>query len=190
MFKSYFPQFADFETAAIEYEWLQCRVIGNPAQTVRRAQARAELQRIAAALRTLIECDMPYWEPLGFDLRFGHVRTDVPILKWEREIFSFIMELSEIRDEGWTNAVIDGFVADAEAAMAILPDTANINWESVNAVDGLRWLWWRNTGKHGPSRALNPASTFCQYLRDGFAYMEIDADPISAFKRWAAKVGE
>lgn len=35
-------------------------------------------------------------------------------------------------------------------------------------------------------RALNPATPFADYLRNGFEFLGIAADPVSAFKRWAA----
>ena len=79
------------------------------------------------------------------------------------------------------------FVFDAEIAIDCVPETANINWEAVDAVEALRLLWWRNSDREAPSRALNPASPFHSYLKDGFDWLEIAADPTSAFKRWVAR---
>ena len=81
--------------------------------------------------------------------------------------------------------MLASFVEKATREIDRLPETRNINWAAVEAVARLRGLWWRNTGSEAPSRALNPASPFCQFLADGFAFLDIEADPVSAFKRWA-----
>ena len=58
-----------------------------------------------------------------------------------------------------------------------LPDTGNTNWDAVFAVDALRNVWWRNTGHDAPAKALNPASEFASFLRDGFGYLNVEAAP-------------
>ena len=98
----------------------------------------------------------------------------------------FLLELNHMESEGLIEAVLAKFVTDAENEIDTLPERRNINWAAVDATDALRGLWWRNTGKEGPFRALNPASKFASFLRDGFLFLDIDADPISAFKRWVA----
>jgi len=75
---------------------------------------------------------------------------------------------------------------EAVDAMSRLPDRGNTNWEAVFAVDALRVVWWQNTGREAPSKALNPASEFASFLRDGFRYLEVEANPIAAFRRWVA----
>jgi hypothetical protein len=89
--------------------------------------------------------------------------------------------------------VVKRFADAARSAIDQVPDQGNIHWKAIHAVEGLRILWWRNTGKNGPSRALNPASRFASYLRDGFDFLDIRANTESAFKRWVAtypKYGE
>jgi hypothetical protein len=90
-----------------------------------------------------------------------------------------------MREEGILDKVLAGFVEKANREIDRLPEQSNIHWQAVHAVDFLRHLWWRNTGSEAPARALNPASAFCRFLGDGLDFLEIDADPMSAFKRWA-----
>ena len=197
VFAAYFPHLAeDFHQSCLEMEWLRSRVVLNPLKTVRRSQAKAELRKVAKALRVLIQLEMPYWLPLSCLLREAVEQAKKSdnkelqeIAEWEEEIFSFIMELSELRDDEKPHLATtpDKFVLDAETAIDCLPETANVNWEAVHAVDALRWLWWRNTDRLAPIRALNPASIFAAFLKEGFEYLDINADHLSAFKRWAAR---
>jgi hypothetical protein len=110
-----------------------------------------------------------------------------PVAQWEGKIIDIIDILWGMEHQGLTRKVIDKFVADADALIDETPETANVNWVAVDAVYTLRWLWFRNTGKHGPARALNPASKFHAYLADGFEFLGIRADPVSAFKRWVKR---
>jgi hypothetical protein len=183
MFVVYFPHLHDIGCASFEWSWLYTSVVGNPIETVRRSKAKAELRKVADALRLLSKHERHYWRHLPILDRDVHDRVS----EWERKIGDVIHTLQDMEDEGLTESVIAKYVADAEAGIDWLPETANINWDAVHAVDSLRWLWWRNTGRHAPSRALNPASEFHSYLRDGFDFLEIEADPASAFKRWAAR---
>jgi hypothetical protein len=113
--------------------------------------------------------------------------TRDPVVFWENEIIRTIHTFWEMEHQGLTLKVIDKLVADSDALVDATPETANVNWSAVNAVDALRWLWWRNTGKYAPARALNPASKFHAYLSDGFEFLEVQADPISAFKAWVKR---
>jgi hypothetical protein len=102
------------------------------------------------------------------------------------EILRFMLVMDEMEQEGLLEKVIQKFKASAFKAIDQTPEKGNIHWKAVHAVEGLRILWWRNTGDEGPRRALNPASKFADYLRDGFQFLEISANPESAFKRWVA----
>jgi hypothetical protein len=188
MFLVYFPHLHDIGCASFEWSWLYTRVTGNPIETVRRSKAKAEVRKVANALRLLSKHEKVYWRhlPIPDDAQSDSDVHD-RISEWEKKIVDILMTLNSMEGRGLTETVIAKFVADAEAGIDWLPETANVNWDAVHAVDSLRWLWWRNTGKHGPSRALNPASEFHSYLRDGFDFLEIEADPASAFKRWAAR---
>ena len=188
IFSAYFPSLADFHEACLEKEWLHSRVYMNKRETVRRTKAKAELKKVINALRTLSQHDLVYWGHMSYCTW----KKEDRVSQFEREIFDFIMQtLGEMNEEpGLTEEVLNKYAADAEEGINRIPEAANINWDAVFAVDALRVLWWRNTGQEGPARALNPASTFCNYLRAGFQYLEIEADPSSAFKRWAARQSE
>ena len=129
--------------------------------------------------------DTSYWQPLFVELFWKKRDGDDPHVASADLIFRFLLDLGDMNDNGTLQMAVDQFVASAEKAIDTLPERGNVNWDAVHAVDGLRVLWWRNTGENGPARALNPASKFASYLRDGFEFLGINADPVSAFKRWA-----
>jgi hypothetical protein len=181
IFSTYFPQFTDFETAAFEMDWIKCRVVLNPLDTVRRRRAKRELRRLMDTLRRLSQCEVPYWQ---MAIQIGKDDED-KVRGYQRDIMDFLLSLDEMNNhDGLTDEVLAGFEEKASREIDRLPDTLNINWKAVHAVEGLRILWWRNTGGEAPARALNPASSFCRFLGDGLEFLEIDADPVSAFKRW------
>jgi hypothetical protein len=54
-FATYFPHLHDIEEAASEWNWLHVKVKLNPMETVRRSKAKAEVKKVAKALRVLIQ---------------------------------------------------------------------------------------------------------------------------------------
>jgi hypothetical protein len=169
----------------VEHDWLCSGYFGNPQDTIRRSKAKRELPKLRAALNELREHDLSYWLKLNYAL-WDSAENGDEVAKHAKELFNSIMTLRL-----WCSKdAIDRLVMEAKVAIEATPDTGNVNWAAVHAVDRLRTLWWRNTGNDGPSRALNPESTFAAYLRDGFEYLEMKADPLSAFKRWVAKQAE
>jgi hypothetical protein len=182
-FVGYFPNLGDIKVAAAEWDWLYTGAVLNPAETLQRSKAKAGMRRVANALRILSTHDLRH--PLILpDLDLG---TNDPVVLWENEIIHIISALWEMEHQGLTLKVIDKLVADSDALVDATPETANVNWSAVNAVHALRWLWWRNTGKYAPARALNPASKFHAYLSDGLEFLGIQADPVSAFKAWVKR---
>ena len=182
-FVGYFPNLGDIEVAAAEWDWLYTCAVLKPAETLQRSKAKGGMRRVANALRILSTHDLRH--PLILpDLTWG---TNDPVVLWENEIIRIISTLWQMEHQGLTLKVIDKLVADSDALVDATPETANVNWSAVNAVHVLRWLWWRNTGKRAPARALNPASKFYAYLSDGFEFLGVQADPASAFKRWVAR---
>jgi hypothetical protein len=182
-FVGYFPRLGDTKMAAAEWDWLYRCAVLNPAETLQRSKSKASMRKVANALRVL-SCH---------DLRAPLILPDIllndpdPVVQWENEIVRIISRLCEMEHQGLTLNVIDKLVRDSDSLVDMTPETANVNWAAVNAVDALRWLWRRNTGKLAPARALNPASKFCAFLCDGFEFLEIKADPVSAFKRWVKR---
>ena len=182
-FVGYFPHLGDPKLAAAEWHWLYESAVLNPAETIHRSKAKASIRKVANALRVLSTHDLQ--APLILPDINPNDRD--PVVRWENEVVRIILTLWEMEHQKLTLKVIDKLVADSDALVDETPETANVHWVAVNAVASLRWLWWRNTGKHAPARALNPESKFCAFLRDGFAFLGIKADPVSAFKRWVAR---
>jgi hypothetical protein len=180
VFSLYFPALSDLAKADFVLMELRNRIFWDPIPTVRRSQAKRDLQKAAAALRSLASYDVPCWTHL-----WSRRKED------ENGQQDVIMQLLSMfvgtNWRGSTDAVIDRFVTDVEAGIERLPEAGNIKWDGVHAVMCLCEMWEQNTGKYAP-RSLNPASKFASFLQDGFKFLEIEADPVSAFKRWRAKV--
>jgi hypothetical protein len=203
IFSVYFPYLeADWHQAALEMEWIWYGIMNNQIQTVRKQSARRELEKLVSTIRRLSKSGVPYWEDVSrgimdeeateeqaavrFEEAFGRAMPNryFSVAGYQRAILDFLLSIDEMEGEGLTNEVLRKFTEKATHGIDRLPERRNINWDAVEAVSRLRVLWWRNTDSEAPSRALNPASTFCRFLADGFAFLEIDADPVSAFKRW------
>ena len=192
-FSVYFPHFSDdWVAAAFEMEWIWYGFRNNSLGTVRPQKAKRELEKLLGILRYLGTCEVPYWQGVSSDIRDEEIAEETAgsggyysVAEYQSEILDFLLSLGEMNKEGLTEKVLGGFAEKATREIERLPERRNINWDAVHAVDRLRTLWWRNTGNDAPSRALNPASTFCRFLGDGLDFLEIDADPVSAFKRWA-----
>jgi hypothetical protein len=193
VFAPYFPELNDnFHAACVgtNYLWHGFRM--NPLETVQKQQAKRDLQKLADMIRRMVRFGVPYWMGVSRDIneevdaeeRAGkHGFYSVP--GFQEDILDFLLAMNSMYEEGLTDKVLAGFVEKANREIDGLPEQSNINWQAVHAVDWLRRLWNIYTDSDGPSRALNPASTFCRFLGDGFDFLEIDADPVSAFKRWA-----
>ena len=104
-------------------------------------------------------------------------------LEYSREFKARKKERKKAKERGKEH---EGAREGAVEDMNRLPDTGNTNWDAVFAVDALRNVWWRNTGHDAPAKALNPASEFASFLRDGFGYLNVEASPVPAFRRWVA----
>lgn len=64
--------------------------------------------------------------------------------------------------------------------------TARMNFKGIQLVNSARDVWRLVTGCEAPSKALNPASKFGEFLCDLFIAFEIEGDPRAAFRAWAA----
>jgi hypothetical protein len=182
-FAKHLPDLEDFKLANDEYEWFYECAVRHPPETLRRKKAKANFRKVAEALRVLSGYGLNDDALILPDERAG---TFDPIERRENELIHIVDSLMEMRRQGFADKAIEKLIADSDALVDLTPETSNVNWPAVHAVDNLRWLWWRNTGKYPPSRALNPASGFRRFLRDGFDFLGLDSDVISAFKRWAA----
>ena len=95
--------------------------------------------------------------------------------------------LEAVRSIRKLGSSIDDLCDAVSADVKERPNAADrINWRAVEAVSALRSLWTVMKSKDAPSRALNPSSNFANFLRAGFKYLNLEADAVSAFKRWAA----
>jgi hypothetical protein len=193
MFAPYFPELNDdFHSACVGMEYLWHGFKMNPLQTAQKQQARRDLQQLVNAIRRLSRNEVPYFLGVSYDIRKEEAAEKeagsdgyYSIAGFQRDILDFLLTLDDMRGERLTEKVLAQFVEKANREIDRLPEQSNINWQAVHAVDRLRRLWKIYTDSNGPSRALNPASTFCRFLGDGLDFLEIEADPVSAFKRWA-----
>lgn len=187
-FSPYFPKLSeDFDTAERQMGWLHNSVWGNPLDTVRRAQARRDLQKLMSSLKNL-GADLPFLRHMYASLYRGKTGGD-EVAADAHQVLKFLLRLNVWRYDERLDPALERFAAEAEKAINAIPETLNVNWEAVHAIDCLRVFWRMNKWREAPARALNPASTFADFLNVGFSYLEIDGDPVSAFKRWVVKVG-
>lgn len=186
-FSPYFPGLlTDFEGAAFEMEWLSSRVFGNPMATVRRQKAHKELAETVTALNRMATHEDGHILTLQFHLYQAASNGD-EVAARAREVADFLMKIRGWAEENVLHETLDLLRSEAGSAIDDTPDQRNVKWDAVHAIDALRTLWWRNTGRSRwpAARRLNPASNFAGFLRDGFTWLEIEADPLSAFRRWA-----
>ncbi|MBR1154823.1 hypothetical protein [Bradyrhizobium sp. JYMT SZCCT0428] len=94
-----------------------------------------------------------------------------------------LLSLKEIMSE----EAINEACSDIEAAINVTIDKRNIRWDALQAIESLRCIWWLMGNRPAPSKALNPSSKFADFLRVGFVYLDLDADPVSAFRSWSTK---
>jgi len=156
----------------------------NPMNTVRHSNAKKEIDNFVKMISKISTMEQGYWMTLTIALGDDKSKTKEP----QKVLLDFILDIVELKETDQLDATLADFRVSVNNAIDYTPDRSNINWEAVHAIDGLRILWWRNTGKNAPY-SLNPASKFAKYLSDGFEFLEVDADPISAFKRWVAILG-
>lgn len=188
VFMPYFPGLTP-ERAMDEMNWLGAAVFANPIYTIRRAQLFKDVKRFHKATDTVVgldELENILRRPLGWVSTLDN-NTPNEVRKDARQVLRVLWRLRSMHEKGrlapamkaidkWINVVADEKIG--------FPQTQNINWEAVHAVEGLRTLWKRNMARRPPARPLNPETRFANYLRAGFEYLELDADPVSAFKRW------
>jgi hypothetical protein len=184
-FVKYFPDFDDLQVAATEWSWLHSHWICNGIATVRRAQVMGELGCVVRALRLIAKCNMPWAMNLYDAKRAPEAEGADQITRDHAIIAEAIIDLHSMDEDGALEAALTRFQDAAEGTLRHLPDTGNTNWDAVFAVDALRTVWWRNTDNDAPAKALNPASEFASYLRDGFRWLKVEANPVAAFRRWA-----
>lgn len=61
---------------------------------------------------------------------------------------------------------------------------AQLNAKEVGLVDGCRVIWWYATGRPAPSKDLNPASKFADFLGDAIEAFGLSGEPRPAFRAW------
>ena len=179
-FGKYFPLLlTDDEAAGFEMCLLEASAFITPWPPIRRARAKVEMEKTVKALRLLGQQHLPYRALYGF-AKQGKAKRE------HEALGRFLWWWTRLEEQGLAGRVIEDFVADVVRCIDGLPDAGNLNWKAIQAVDALRVCWQRNTGKAPPSRGLNPASKFHAYLFDGFKLLNVEGDPVSAFKRWVA----
>jgi hypothetical protein len=116
--------------------------------------------------------------------RVDEIRDNENVLRDAREIYNCLLTISDTAEDKTLPQILDRLDFWAREASEYLLDRRNVKWEAVNAVDRLRGAWESYNEAAAPRRALNPASPFADYLRDGFEFFDISGDPAAAFKRW------
>jgi hypothetical protein len=190
-FVKYFPHLEDFDAAANEWSWLHSHWTLNQISTVRRSQSVKELESIIRALRLLAKGSCwPWWGTIygaqtaaEADSR-NRVTQDLGYIANALEELNNINLPNDVGADFRLEAALALFRKGALENLSHLPNKGSTNWKAVFAVDALRAVWWRNTGREAPAKALNPASEFASYLRDGFGYLNVKASPVPAFRRW------
>ncbi|MEP0941666.1 MAG: hypothetical protein ABJH63_16755 [Rhizobiaceae bacterium] len=181
----FFPELiGDHKGAAFEMEWLWTSHAHSSIEIVSSPRANEELIGLEKALNYLIEHDMPYYLNLNTVVR-DYEGTD-------RETIDFFVNfLNEINRS--INAPVDvggrervaHFVDACRQAITISHEKRNINWSGILAIDSLRTLWWRNTGRRQEAPVyLNTETQFADYLRAGFQFLDAKGDIVSAFRSW------
>lgn len=185
-FSPYFPRLEnDPHLAQSELDLLGHTVTRPRIDAVRRSKAKAELNRFASAVRSVGEYDTAYENRLWDELNEPRNNADELQAHDLRSLLTFIGHIKEMKLEGSLSATIDRFVTLSFRVIDQMPETGNIKWDAVYAVSGFRLFWRRHKGMEAPAKALNPAAPFASFLQDGFTFFDIDADPMSAFTRWA-----
>jgi hypothetical protein len=149
-----------------------------------------ELERVLQALRLVAKShELPWWGSIYAAQKAAESDDADQITQDLGFIADAIVELSNMFEEGAPVRLENALAHLREVVteeISQIPDTGNIKWDAVFAVDALRTVWWRNTGRDAPAKALNPGSEFASYLRDGFGYLKVDASAVPAFRRWVA----
>lgn len=186
----YFPHLADnLGACAFECNWFHSGIYTNPTETFKRTDAKRQMRQIRKAVSNLASLDLGYWLEMSMNFPGKEPVDDTDALM--RAIHDFIGTLDELTDKAALrsadlNAALNDYERRYYGAIANVPDRRNINWSAVDAAYRLRGLWWRNTGQNAPQNALNPESTYANFMRDAFDVFGIDGDPVSAFRRYAA----
>lgn len=194
-FSPFFSHFLDdIKVASYELDWLMTKTFYNPIEVVDRPKALKDLIKLKKTLRWLAAFDDSY--QLRLHMKYYSEKKDqLKVTASDelnaRKVWEFLFDFSSLNKIAETSSnnhitsdvIIDQMLEDAKEVINTMPDKRNIKWEAAHAIDALRILWWRNTGKVAPY-SLNPASPFVEYLSVAFSFLDIDADPISAFRRW------
>jgi len=174
----YFPELEnDHYAAGFEMEWLWTSYQHSSIEIVPKPLAIKELYKLEHSLNFLIDIDLSYYLTLATQEN-----------KNTRYFLDFLSEINNsvnTPDDCMGKKKVSDFIEHCKKTIESLPDKGNKNWDGLLAVESLRVLWWRNSGrsKEAP-RYLNPATTFAEYLRDGFKFLEIEGDVVSAFRSW------
>jgi hypothetical protein len=181
----YFPELVgDHKAAATEMEWLWTSNQHSSLEFVSHPRANEDLAGLEKALNYLVDFDIPYYLNLNFAAHHFH-ETDQETIEF------FINFLNEINHSINAPANVEGkrkvahFVETCRKTISISHEKKNINWNGVLAIDSLRTLWWRNTGrlKEAPIY-LNSETRFADYLRMGFQFLDVQGDVVAAFRSW------
>lgn len=167
------------------HQQLMDGIFGNPIQTINKSTFEADLRRFREAIKMLAQ--WPVWGAMvgiGAPPPLEEGQDNGNVLQAALQIYDCLLTITDVTDDKKLPQVLDQLEGWAREASEHLRDRRNVKWQAVNAVDRLRGSWEAYNETGAPRRALNPASPFADYLRDGFEFFNISGDPAAAFKRW------
>jgi hypothetical protein len=188
IFGRHIPFLLEDEHATIHlHQRLLDGIFFNPIDTINKSTFEADLKRFRKAIKVLAE--WPIWGSQG--CMFA-VMPEPEIWNYENVlhvahgIYKCLLTIQDMADNKKLPQVLDQLEGWARKASEAIEDRRNINWRAVKAVEELHGFCESWTESPAPSRALNPASPFAEYLRDAFEFFNVSGDPVAAFKRWVA----
>lgn len=197
---------AEGDLAALLAEKLWSRGIFNRYEVFHRSSdinLLTELDKAIATIQRVLGDDGPL-TPLGYMRFFQEMPTgalmkvdeeetqpDVPS-GGQKETHSYqqtrglnTSALLQIVDNGdEIRAVIKRTIAAIETSPRTRSAPSKINLRGIGLVDASRWIWELATDKAAPTKDLNTASKFGNFLADVFETCRVDGDPRSAFRAW------
>ena len=136
------------------------------------------------------------WGEHSERLQQGEMKTD---MDEERELLAYINGdgkkdcsiMSDLEDRSKTiRRAIKRTIAEIETSPMAKKSASKINEQGIAIVDAARFIWELSTNNEAPSKDLNPASKFGNFLADVLFVCENKGDPKSIFRAWVRELGK
>lgn len=166
-------------------------------------EALSELDQAIAKVQRLLHDEGPLtslaYERLLMELRCGKVggiKSDPDegqdaLAHLEGDDGMDVTLLLDLEERGDAiRAAIGRTIAEIETSALAKVAASKINERGIALVDASRFIWQLATETQAPSKDLNPASSFGDFLADVFEVCGVPGDPRSAFRAWARERGD